>query len=850
MLNEAEFKAYAASLSLSSAALELLRSVRPGPDGRPAPPARAVDSQVGNSIVRYPSQKMGFAVECESGRSEYLSALELEHDDDVQEYYSQPCRIVLRYQSPTDRKVVVSHIPDCLVLRRRAIEFRECKTQDGIAASAKLQPNRYQGDASGQWTCPPGEDAAKEYGFAYRVWTPAALAPAFAANLRFLDPFFKRPDDYFAQAVYRAVVEHVEQHQGITLDDLSIYFGSQGPALTRWMIAQGHLYCDLHRWRIAEPATALVYTSRDVGKAAERFLPEIQKWPVQLAGPAPMPAQQASSLVTSVFLQYGEAAITFANRRLSCLSGQSPAPVSARTVRRWKKAYASSQRVHGNGYLGIIPHIANRGGHKRRLPALVYQIADEVIQTFYLVTAGMKVSVAYRQFQHRCTLQQVTPVPSQVWFWSRIRSLPHADVVAARQGPRAAYQVLGGLHGTVGCLDVHGDFPFQVVHIDHTKLDLETRSEYSELGLGRCWLTAAFDAASRSVLATYLSFDDPSIVAVLMVIRDLVLRHQILPFGITVDNGPEFRSEWFEVFTALHDVLVWRRPPHRARFGALVEGFFGTNNSQFIHTLEGNTQLSKNVRQLSMSVDPAPKAIWTLPALYDAVNTYCFEHFNKRPHPDLGRTPADALTHLLQKHGVSALHRQAFDDDFLIATMVSKGTARVQPARGVKIRGDYYYHPALAGVVQQSVPVKWDPMDPGRVFCEVGGKWLPCLSKYAERVAGFSVRQVQCWAEELGARFRATKLVSGSANARLAQFIHQLKTVKEPELRRQYERALANRDVLAKAKILPKDTPTQPVQPSSTAPGSVVSDTALAQSIFGAFTEDTFPTGQLPQPLA
>jgi len=87
------------------------------------------------------------------------------------------------------------------------------------------------------------------------------------------------------------------------------------------------------------------------------------------------------------------------------------------------------------------------------------------------------------------------------------------------------------------------------------------------------------------------------------------------------------------------------------------------------------------------------------------------------------------------KHGVQALRAQKFDEAFLIATMVGipGDTARVQPARGVKVRGDYFYHADLDYAVGKDVMVRFDPMDPGRVYAEVGGKWVPCLSKYADR---------------------------------------------------------------------------------------------------------------------
>ncbi len=50
----------------------------------------------------------------------------------------------------------------------------------------------------------------------------------------------------------------------------------------------------------------------------------------------------------------------------------------------------------------------------------------------------------------------------------------------------------------------------EIVHIDHTELDIELRSQATGRLLGRPWLTLLTDAYSRRILAVYLTFDAPS----------------------------------------------------------------------------------------------------------------------------------------------------------------------------------------------------------------------------------------------------------------------------------------------------------------------------------------------------
>src|SRR5215472_491707 len=83
----------------------------------------------------------------------------------------------------------------------------------------------------------------------------------------------------------------------------------------------------------------------------------------------------------------------------------------------------------------------------------------------------------------------------------------------------------------------HGDRPWEIVHLDHTELDIEL---VSSLGtpLGRPYATFATDAYSRRLLACYLSFDPPSYRSCMMVLRACVRRHQRFPQMVVVDGGP------------------------------------------------------------------------------------------------------------------------------------------------------------------------------------------------------------------------------------------------------------------------------------------------------------------------
>jgi hypothetical protein len=67
----------------------------------------------------------------------------------------------------------------------------------------------------------------------------------------------------------------------------------------------------------------------------------------------------------------------------------------------------------------------------------------------------------------------------------------------------------------------HGARPFEIVHIDHTELDIELVCSLTGRVLGRPWLTIITDAFSRRSQGLYLTLDPPNYRSCMMVIREL-----------------------------------------------------------------------------------------------------------------------------------------------------------------------------------------------------------------------------------------------------------------------------------------------------------------------------------------
>ena len=220
----------------------------------------------------------------------------------------------------------------------------------------------------------------------------------------------------------------------------------------------------------------------------------------------------------------------------------------------------------------------------------------------------------YLLLQQEAERRQI-PVPSYTTFRNRLKKRPLAEQTRKRQGPRAAAQVEEWYWELEPTTPKPGERPLDVAHLDHTLLDIELVSARTGRPLGKPWVTFLTDAFSRRLLAVYLTFNtklpflygDPSRVC-----------QPLWTFAsdLVVDGGPDFRSTYFETLVTYYGCEKKTRPWAKPRYGSVIERLFGTANTQFVYNLTGNTQIMKQVRQVTRSIAPREQAVWTLGDLY------------------------------------------------------------------------------------------------------------------------------------------------------------------------------------------------------------------------------------------
>lgn len=804
MLSNVEFDVWCRRLGLSEPTRRHIEQIRS------SPPSRQVRSGIRNVSGRYPSKKMGVTIQFESHRIELAAIHEMEHDDDVLEYYDQPFPIKLNYRAKNERQIGVLHTPDFFVIRRGLAGWEEWKREDELQKLAEHMPHRYRKEP-GRWRCLPGEQYADKLGLYYRVRSSAEIDWVYQRNVLFLEDYFRAGVPATTKGTEDQILSLVASSPGIILSEVLQAVGSDSDAVYT-MIATDRVYVDLRTAPLAEPERVPVFRDQETARgftvfaeiSARNRIPGPQMvsvnaggqiiWDGRLytivnAGETRMVLTTADGTVVSLhkeqfemFVKQGEITgvsseeptigtvqeliakaspkdLEEANRRYEIiapfLTGSSVAEKPNRSVRRWLKRFRDAEQSYDCGYIGLLPHWGKRGNRDRKLPQSTLELLVRFIENdFETIKQKGRVEV-YGALIRECEKQGIT-VPSYQTFCAEVKRRSTYKLTLKRQGRRAAYQK-ETFHWELDLTTPrHGDRPFEIGHIDHTLFDIELVCSRTGHNLGRPWVTFLTDAYSRRLLALYLTFDAPSYRSCMMVLRECVRQHGRLPQILVVDGGREFQSTYFETLLARYECTKKTRPGAKPRFGSVCERLFGTANTQFVHNLAGNTQIMRNVRQVTKEVNPRIHACWTLGCFYEYLCRWADEVYDTNNHPTLGQSPREAFTIGLANSGARNHRLIPYDEDFRMFTLptTSKGTAKVEPGRGVKINYVRYWSDAFRDpeIEKKQVPVRYDPFDAGVAYVFAGGQWVRCISEHHSYFRGRSEKELLIATAELRRR--------------------------------------------------------------------------------------------------
>ncbi|PIE95581.1 hypothetical protein CO726_09775 [Bacillus fungorum] len=813
MMDEEQLIEWFKANSISSQAQELINEIRL------SEPFRKVQGGRGNVSGSYPSRKMGFTVQFESHTVELPAIYEMEYDPSVLEYYDQPNQIYMEYKSKSGRKISHNYTPDFFVIKEQQVGWEEWKTEEELIKLSTKSPNRYVKDECNKWRCPPGESYAARFGLSFNVRSSKEINWVFQRNIKLIEEYLKNSYiGLISKEKIQVAKEQVKQNFGITFKELlenNTLFNSEHLHI---LIAEGILYVNLRQVNLIEQEKVHIFidesmsriynemftedqvktkhtNSRSLGLTeGDKFWWDNRLYRIDNFGGFTISAVDEENRMVNITVENMRkllekkivklanieeliidnklieckrsilecasiADVEEAYKRYRIIMGEIDHDYSAKTIQRWEKAFEEGKKIYGNGFLGLISNKKNRGNRNKKIDLRVDELLEELITNYYLSYKQVNMRSVYNLLEDECRKLGLS-CPSYVTFTKRIGKLPSITKENERKGKRSAYQVK---HWYLEQhTPRHGDVPFEIAHIDHTELDIElvlanSNNKYTL----RPYLTLLIDAYSRTILAHYLTFDFPSFRSNMMILRECVRKHNQLPRTLVVDGGKEFHSKYFDLLCAQFEITKKNRPPAQARFGSIIERLFGTTNTKFIHNLQGNTQLTKEVRRVTKSVNPKEHAIWTLPTLEKMFHKW-IDYYQSQLHSSLNMTPQEQFEHGMSIGGSRKLNFIDYDESFILATLPStpRGKGLVQVGRGIVFNNIWYWNDELRSCEREKIELKYDPFNVGILYAYVNNKWIKCISEYYYLLNGKTHKELQVITEEIRCKYKNKKSIT------------------------------------------------------------------------------------------
>jgi putative transposase len=807
---------------------------------RTSEPSRRVGSGRKNVPGFYPSKKMGVTIQFESHTVELAGIYEKEHDPNVYEYYDQPPSFPIRYVIDGKRRGH-SYTADFFTISEEFIGWEEWKKEEELIQLSIEKPHLYVRGNDGAWYMPPAQEYAEQYGLSFRVRSSKDLDWVYIRNLKFLEDYLLSEELRVNDDSKTLLLKKVEDTPGIILKELLEDQNGYSSDDIYKLIASDQIYFDIHRHPIAEYDKAKLFSNIELAKAYSFLDIPINKKPYSPNQIEVIPGNKIQWDGRAwVIVNVGENEISLLSEEskkdvdlphdvfqyliregkvkgLSTSSNNSPKEkafdilrtaskeklakaifryniikplidgdkdikieVSERTLRDWKAKYKKGVEQYGYGFIGLLQN-GNPGNHNRKISTEVIELTNTYITEHLETIVNKKAYSVWKMLITECSLKVYDP-PSFQTFLNEIEKRPVYEHELKREGKKAAYNKEPRFLVLHLMTPRHGDRPFEICHLDHTQLDIELVCSKTKKNLGRPWVTFLVDAFSRKILALYLTFDEPGYRSVMMVLRECVRRHSRLPANIVIDGGKEFGSTYFETLLAMYEVGKKVREG-KPKYGAVVERLFGTTNTMFIYNLLGNTQLMKNVRQVTPQVNPKKHAVWTFASFNEILMQWAYEIYDTIEHPALGQSPRDEFLTGIANAGSRPSTFVANDETFHMLTLPStkKGTAKVVPGIGVKINHIYYWSESLLDpeIEGKQVPVRYDPFNFGIAYAYVNNVWVYLNSEHFSVFADRTEREVQQALEELKRRMRLRGEEIMISAAKIANF---LKSVESEEI--------------------------------------------------------------------
>lgn len=756
-------------------------------------PSRRVNNKMGNVLVRHESVKAG-TVHLESRKGEYAKAILLDIDKDVLTYAPQPPQVSLLYRD-ANFKVVSRNLytADFLVVGQRRLMVIEMRDEARLVKQSMLSPEFYR-DEDGTWHFRAAEEYFRSLGLEYELHSNQFLPHTLVSNAEFLEDYMREDCPPIDHEIATSLSLLIQQRRSVPLRDLTESHGYMADDVFK-AIVQRDVFVELREQRLERADELVIFSDEPTYRAFRRI--EVAHMPPPLPIPGTLFIRSGASLNYGgkkfTVVLCGERDVTLremdgslwtmplqaledmhrtgqldSNGARGETDPKSLANISSEQLDRALKRLDAARTGKSNYYaarsigrfqksidglndldalLALVDDTDKKGNRLSKLPEQVKELAIKAIELFYNTPERRTKKAGYAEYVRLCReLDQEQGCETLPMSYPSF--CVYCDVhgsVFDREGKRQAYQKAPVLQSLEVGASVHGSRPHQICYIDHTSPNLTTATP-DGAELGKFWLTVGVDGCCRKSMAMIVSYDPPSSWTVLLILRDYVRRNGCLPRVISADNGADLTGTELELFCKIYDIDLRSRSPGEPRGGAMIESHLGASQDEVIASCQGNTMQMRDNRLVTQSIDPFRRAIWTLTAIYRALDDYYFIQRPNRPHPSLGMSPNQFEELKLRETGTRAHRFVRFDENLML--MTSPHPRRpyhvVDSRRGVWVNYQWYRHPAMKNIRKGTkVEVRIEPWLSRVVYAQIKGEWVAAIGSNSTSFDTKSSREVE-----------------------------------------------------------------------------------------------------------
>ncbi|MCF2151988.1 hypothetical protein IQ276_037400 [Desmonostoc muscorum LEGE 12446] len=396
-------------------------------------------------------------------------------------------------------------------------------------------------------------------GLDFHVWSDALINWNFQQNLIWLLDYFGYSSEIIDETEQSLIVTTVKNYPGITLAEL-LQIEDINPDVLYWLIATDKLYVELNQVKLSQPETVLVFLNKDIALSYEhlnsiesttqtsnQIVLQIavgtniswdgESWEIVNTGTTTTGLLRADSKLIELpnaaftaLIDTGKivgvettqtsnikaAAVEIltratcediieANRRYNLIQpylGDAPPVYPNSTIRRWRTQYQKALLIYGQGYLGLLPNHNTKGNRTPKIDSKTQEFMLDFIKEHYETPKQRRKIRVYESFVLACQNHEppLKP-PSRITFCQAIKQRSGHNQTRKRLGNRAAISEEPFYWELEQTTPRHGSRPFEIVHIDHTQIDIELVSSLESLSnchIARTYATGTMRSLTNS----------------------------------------------------------------------------------------------------------------------------------------------------------------------------------------------------------------------------------------------------------------------------------------------------------------------------------------------------------------